>query len=182
LGTLSGLIALIVSWSVALCSCNDWETQNAWMALNEVVGGIYSPQPLPSRWQRLLAMDAPDSHCSVSGACHVSASIRVWSSWPLESFVFLLHRAVRWPLTSARHCLTLCAFAVDRWHAGSRCSAGSPDSPVAHQTVRWIIVERAQKKPKNGLFVCWLAWCTGQCPVHHFSAHPMSCSNFWLSP
>jgi hypothetical protein len=30
-------------------------------ALNEVVGGIYSPQPLPSRWQSLLAMDAPDS-------------------------------------------------------------------------------------------------------------------------
>jgi hypothetical protein len=29
--------------------------------MNEVVGGIYSPQPLPSRWQRLLAMGALDS-------------------------------------------------------------------------------------------------------------------------
>jgi hypothetical protein len=29
--------------------------------MNEVVGGIYSLQPLPSRWQRLLAMGAPDS-------------------------------------------------------------------------------------------------------------------------
>jgi hypothetical protein len=47
------------------------------MALNEVVGGIYSPQPLPSRWQSLLAMDAPDNHCSLSGARHVSASVRV---------------------------------------------------------------------------------------------------------
>jgi hypothetical protein len=49
------------------------------MALNEVVGGIYSPQPLPSRWLTLLSMGAPDSpvvhqtlHCSLSGARHVN--------------------------------------------------------------------------------------------------------------
>jgi hypothetical protein len=48
------------------------------MALNVVVGGIYSPQPLPSRLLFLLAMGAPDSpmahrtlHCSLSGACHI---------------------------------------------------------------------------------------------------------------
>jgi hypothetical protein len=29
--------------------------------MSEVVGGIYSPQPLPSRWQRLMAVGAPDS-------------------------------------------------------------------------------------------------------------------------
>jgi hypothetical protein len=29
--------------------------------MDEVVGGIYSPQPFPSRWQRLLVMSAPDS-------------------------------------------------------------------------------------------------------------------------
>jgi hypothetical protein len=50
------------------------------MPMNEVVGGIYSPQPLPSRWQRMLAMGAPDSHCSLSGARHVSASVSIWSS------------------------------------------------------------------------------------------------------
>jgi hypothetical protein len=51
--------------------------------MNEVVGGIYSPQPLPSRWQSLLAMGtptgqfggAPDSHCSLSGARHISAPV-----------------------------------------------------------------------------------------------------------
>jgi hypothetical protein len=37
------------------------KTSECMDALNEVVGGIYSPQPLPSRWQSLLAMDAPDS-------------------------------------------------------------------------------------------------------------------------
>jgi hypothetical protein len=39
LGTWSGLIVLIVSWIVGLCSCNEWIFQKAWMALNEVVGG-----------------------------------------------------------------------------------------------------------------------------------------------
>jgi hypothetical protein len=31
------------------------------MVMNEVVGGIYSPQPLPYLLGRLLAMGAPDS-------------------------------------------------------------------------------------------------------------------------
>jgi hypothetical protein len=33
-------------------------------------------------------------------------------------------------LTLSRHCSTLFICAVDRWRAGSRCSAGSPDSPA----------------------------------------------------
>jgi hypothetical protein len=31
------------------------------MPLKEVVGGIYSPQPLPSHWLVLLSMGTPDS-------------------------------------------------------------------------------------------------------------------------
>jgi hypothetical protein len=85
-------------------------------------------------------------------------------------------------LTSAQHCSPLFIWAVDRWRAGNRCSAGSPDSPVAHQTVRWIIVERTQKKPVSGWFAGCLAWCTGQCRVRHLAAHSQSCSNFLLSP
>jgi hypothetical protein len=45
----------------------------------EVVGGIYSLQPLPSCWLFLLSMGASDSpvvyqtgYYSLSGACHVS--------------------------------------------------------------------------------------------------------------
>jgi hypothetical protein len=47
------------------------------MALNEVVGGIYIPQPLPSRWQTLLAMGTPDSpvpHRTVTVHCPVRAT------------------------------------------------------------------------------------------------------------
>jgi hypothetical protein len=59
-------------------------------------------------------------------------------------------------LTSPRHCLALFLCVVDRWRAGSHCSAGSPDSPVAHQIVRWIIVERAWQKSESGWFAA--AW------------------------
>jgi hypothetical protein len=48
-------------WSGCLCSCNQCDIQNTWMSLKEVVGGIYSPQPLPSHWLSLLAMGTPDS-------------------------------------------------------------------------------------------------------------------------
>jgi hypothetical protein len=77
--------------------------------MNEVVGGIYSPQPLPSHWQRLLAMGAPDSpvrHQTVTVHCPVSA-------------------------TSAQ---TLGFGAVDRWRCLLSCCTGqsgaTPDSPV----------------------------------------------------
>jgi hypothetical protein len=79
------------------------------MALNEVVGGIYSPQPLPSRWQSLLAMGAPDS--------------------PMAHWIVTVHCVVR--ATSAR---PLGFGAVDRWSALSFCCIGqsgaTPDSSV----------------------------------------------------
>jgi hypothetical protein len=81
-------------------------SSDTWMALYEVVGGIYSPQPLPSHWLFLPSMGAPDSpvvhrifHCSLSGACHV-----------------------RYPLGFG---------AVDRWRllssSGTEKSGGTPD-------------------------------------------------------
>jgi hypothetical protein len=57
------------------------------MEVNEVVGGIYSLPTTSSRW--LISADdrhtgqsgAPlDSHCALSGARHVSATVRVRSS------------------------------------------------------------------------------------------------------
>jgi hypothetical protein len=50
-----------VSWSEVFCSCNECGVQKTWMPLKEVVGGIYSLQPLPSRWLNLLLMGTPDS-------------------------------------------------------------------------------------------------------------------------
>jgi hypothetical protein len=53
------------------------------MALNEVVGGIYSPNHFlvaAGDGRTRQSGGAPDSHCSLSGARHVNASVRVWSS------------------------------------------------------------------------------------------------------
>jgi hypothetical protein len=57
------------------------------MGVNEVVGGIYSLPTTSSRWL-ISAGDGrtrqsgvpPDSHWALSGACQVSATIRVRSS------------------------------------------------------------------------------------------------------
>jgi hypothetical protein len=59
--------------------------------LKEVVGGIYSLQPLPSRWLSLLTMDTPDSPV-VHRTANVNYLVRATSagplgfgaSWPLE--------------------------------------------------------------------------------------------------
>jgi hypothetical protein len=63
-------------WSGYLCYCNECVVQNTWMQLKEVVGGIYSLQPLPSRWLSLLAMGTPNSpvaHRTVTVHCLVRA-------------------------------------------------------------------------------------------------------------
>jgi hypothetical protein len=47
------------------------------MPLKEMVGGIYSLQPLPSRWLFLLAMGTPDSpvaHRTTTVHCPVCAT------------------------------------------------------------------------------------------------------------
>jgi hypothetical protein len=56
------------------------------MGVNEVVGGIYSLPTTSSRWListgdgRTRQFGAPpDSHYALSGARHVSATVRVWS-------------------------------------------------------------------------------------------------------
>jgi hypothetical protein len=70
---------------------------------------------------------APDRYCAPSGAPLAAA---------LTSAGTVLHCSrCRRPLEST------VALA-------SRCSAGAPDSPVAHQTVRWIIVARRFWNPK----------------------------------
>jgi hypothetical protein len=82
---------------------------------------------------------APDSHCSLSGAPSGAAlTLRELSahcslvSRPLESTVAL----------------------------ASRCSAGTPDSPVNYSGA-WT------QKPEGEEFEVDPPWCTGHCPVVH---------------
>jgi hypothetical protein len=114
-----------------------------------VVGGIYSPNHQTSRlvkaavaWCTGQSGAPPDT---VRCACHVT--------WPLDSdrwsFCLLGHRTVRWctgqALFSVRcaiwlcsdsgaHCSAFNAFCRRPLAQSSRCSAGTPDSPVPHRT------------------------------------------------
>jgi hypothetical protein len=86
------------------------------------LGGIYSLQPLPSRWLFLLAMGTPDIHCSVFGTRHVSMSVGVWSGLTVGVVApdsLVPHRTCPVTsdfdaLTSVVHCSPLFTFAVDR--------------------------------------------------------------------
>jgi hypothetical protein len=138
-----------------------------------VFGGIYSPQPQISRWGRLLAMDAPDSpvrHRTCTVGCpvrrHVTQPLGFGSSRPLASLsscgtgqsgatpdrsCSLSGAPLTLRLWLCAHCssLFICYQLLQSTVArASRYSAGTPDSPVAHQTVRWIIAERACGNPR----------------------------------
>jgi hypothetical protein len=71
----------------------------------EVVGGIYSLQPLPSRWLTLLSMSAPDS--------------------PVAHRTTIVHCPVR--ATSAR---PLGFGAVDHWNPLSFCCTGQSSATL----------------------------------------------------
>jgi hypothetical protein len=104
------------------------------MPLKEVVGGIYSFQPLPSCWLSLLAMGTPDSSV-VHRTGTVHYLVRATSAHPLG-----LERLDRWnpcpvvapdspvrsdfsALNSDVHC-SLCSRPLA---LGYRCSVGSLD-------------------------------------------------------
>jgi hypothetical protein len=130
----------------------------AWAPTLEVAcwDGIYSHQPNCSRWRRLLAMGTPDSpvrHRTVSGAPPRHPVVRVWSWSTVGGFVLMWHRTVRCPSDQLLWLLPpslFCTVHCQSWplRADSRCSAGAPDSPMAHRTVRWIIAELRLGNPK----------------------------------
>jgi hypothetical protein len=95
----------------------------------------------------------PDNHCSLSDARHVSASVKVWSSWPLEHIVILLHRTVQchtgqssdfWLLRSDFYVALFTT--VDS--VQSTVGAQGAVAPLAHRIVRWIIAERTSEFPR----------------------------------
>jgi hypothetical protein len=135
-----------------------------------VVGGIYSPNHQSDRWWGLLSHGTPDSlvrHRTLFGApatspgrwvLTVGASDR-WATGQSgdapDSHYSLSGAPSGAALTSARtgaYCsllLFLCRRPLAR---SSRCSAGTPDSPVLHRRVRWIIAERPPRIPEGGKF------------------------------
>jgi hypothetical protein len=104
-----------------------------------VFGGIYSPNHQNSRWGGLLSMGAPDS--PVRQPCHPTVRVLTVStvgaltasgtgqSGAPSSAALTLHEL-------STHC-SRCRRPLESTVALlSRCSAGTPDSPVTHRTVR----------------------------------------------
>ena len=105
-------------------------------------------------WATGQSGDAPDSHCSLSGAPSDAAlTLRELSAYcsrcrrPLESTVAL----------------------------GSHCSAGTPDSPVNYSGA-------ALQKPEGEEFSLYGPWCTGHCPVRQTRALFGFFCSFLLNP
>jgi hypothetical protein len=115
-----------------------------------VVGGIYSPTHQNSRWGGLLSMGAPDSPVRqprhptvrvlmVSTVGALTAWATGQSGVALDSHCSLSDVPSGTTLTLrelSAHC-SHCRRPLESTVAlGSRCSAGTPDSPVTHWTVR----------------------------------------------
>jgi hypothetical protein len=149
-----------------------------------VVGGIYSPNHQTNRW----GWAAVDGCTGQSGApldtvrcaSHVTQSLG-FDRWSSDS---LGHRTVRW-CTEQSLFTVRCAF----WRCSDsmrivRCVSrplestvalatvaplGTPDSPVSHRTVWWIIAESRLEKPEGEEFELihpgtpdTVQWHTGQ--------------------
>jgi hypothetical protein len=165
-----------VSWSVVYCSCIEWGVVNAWVTWRVVVGGGvfiapttkmvvgegccrrahrtvrcatgHSPVRQPRHptvgafdmWATGQTGGAPDMSCSLSGA----------PSGACSDFC-------------ARSCTVHCILLQTTVGAVSRCSADTPDSPVLHRTVRWIIAEWFPQNPK----LASSEWFSLDCLVAH---------------
>jgi hypothetical protein len=146
------------------CSWKGLNMSTRWLGMLlglphlEVAGwsGFYSHHPKCSRWRSLLAMGAPDSpvrHRTVSGVPPHHPPVRAWSWSTVGGFVLMRHRTIRCPSDQLLWLLlrSLCCTVHGQsrpLRAGSRCSAGTLDSLVAHRIVRWIIAELRLRNPK----------------------------------
>jgi hypothetical protein len=120
--------------------------------------GIYSPQPPNRRWGRLQSMGVPDSpvrHRTGTVGCLVrrhitqplgfrsSRSLALLTSCGIGQSDAALDNPCSLsgaPLTlrsdSSVHCSSVQQLLQSTVVQSSRCSAGAPDSPVPHRTVR----------------------------------------------
>jgi hypothetical protein len=100
-------------------------------------------------------------HCPVRQPRHPTVRVRPLEPWqmgppnsPVVHRTDTVHCPVRL-LTPAltlhalsAHCSAFTGFCWSQPLRCSRCTVGTPDSPVLHRTVRWIIAEWLSKNPK----------------------------------
>jgi hypothetical protein len=139
-----------------------------------VVGGIYSPNHQNSRWGGLLSMGAPD--CPVRQPRHLTvrvltvSTVGALTTWATgqsgatpdrhcslsgapSSAALTLHEL-------SAHCSRCRRPLESTVVLGSRCSAGTPNSPVNYSGAR-------PQKREGEEFEVDPPWCTGHCQVAH---------------
>jgi hypothetical protein len=143
------------------------------------LGGIYSLPTTSSRWlisagdrRTRQSGTPPDSRCALSGARHVSTTIRVRSSWLLRSDFCrgTVAHCCFWRESLTRREPLL------RWLTGQ--SGGTPDSPMNYSGGSPVISREWLLWRAPGWRIRQCPMHTGQCPMHHFPAHSKSCSIF----
>jgi hypothetical protein len=152
------------------------------MPLKEVVGGIYSLQPLPSRWLSLMLMgtlDSPVAHRTSTVHCPVRAMLAhplgfgVVDRWSLLSCSCTGHvrcamTSLLWLLPRTVHNCSLlavdrwCRLPLLRWLTGHvRCT---PDSPLNYSGAPFGNSREWAIRVELALVHRTL---TGHCPVRH---------------
>jgi hypothetical protein len=137
------LISLVVSRIECYSSCNVLKVENLDAMNGGVVGLFIAPTTKSGRWKVVCRM----AHRTLSGAPATSAGRWVLTVGALTggaSGYPVVHRTgpVDCPVCLLRVLYPLRAQArikcvpVDRCERSSHCSAGTPDSPVCHRTVR----------------------------------------------
>jgi hypothetical protein len=101
------------------------------------------------------------AHRTVRCASHVTQPLGFdrWSSdrwghqtvWCRTGQVLFTVQCAFWRLLwLCAHCSAFTGFRWSRPLRSSRCTTGTPDSPVPHRTVRWIIAEWLFQKSEGG--------------------------------
>jgi hypothetical protein len=151
------------------------------------LGVFITPTTKLAVWWRLLSHGAPDNPVRHQPR-HQAIGFRpleLWRVGPPGCPVVHQTSPVDCPVCHSRvHCssaragahLMCCRRPLAR---SSRCSAGSPDSPVCTGHVWWIIVERI---PEAGEFGVALLWSTGHCPVVHRTVRWIIAKRLWEFP
>jgi hypothetical protein len=157
-----------VFWSVVYCSCIECTVVNAWMVGVEVVGGIYSPQ-LPIQQLGQTAVDGRTRQCPVRQPRHPTVSVLTVSTVGAlsscgtgqsgaspDKYCALSGASLAAALSSARtvlHC-SRCRRPLESTVAlASRCSGGTPDSPVNYSRAALL-------KPEGSKFRLVRPWAS----------------------
>jgi hypothetical protein len=166
----------IVSCIDCTSSCIEWDVWKTWMPWIVVVGGVFIAPTTKitvregcCRWAHRTVRCAT-GHFPVHQPRHPTfrvltvSTIGALTAWatgqsgaapdsPCSLFGAPSGAALTLRELSA-HCSPFAGVCWSRPLHWSRCSAGTPDSPVTHRTVRWIIAERLSRNPKVRSSAC----------------------------